>query len=224
VKCCLRNQFENPLSIELKKEYPDWSPHGYICLYDLSRFRTDYIQDVIEGDKEEISALEQKVIESLKEHQLLSMNINVEYDSQLTLGELLADRIAEFGGSWYFLGSFAMVILGWIALNSHTLPVKTFDPYPFILLNLVLSCLAAFQAPIIMMSQNRQAEKDRLKAEYDYHVNLKAELEIRHLHEKGDLWLVNQWKRLLEIQKIQMELIEEAAHKRETMTTYNGAR
>jgi uncharacterized membrane protein len=202
-----------PISNRIAKEYPDWSPSGYICLSDLSRFRAEYIQDVIEGDKEEISALEQRVIDSLKEHELLSMNLNVEYDRQLTFGERLADRIAEFGGSWYFLGLFAILILVWMALNSYTLIVKPFDPYPFILLNLVLSCLAAIQAPIIMMSQNRQAAKDRLRAEYDYQVNLKAELEIRHLHEKVDLWLVNQWKRLLEIQKIQMELIEEVAHK-----------
>jgi uncharacterized membrane protein len=198
----------------ITKEYPDWSPSGYICLSDLNRFRTEYVQDVIEGDTEEISALEQQVIDSLKEHELLSKNINVEYDSQLTFGERLADRIAEFGGSWNFLGLFVIIILVWMALNSYALIVKPFDPYPFILLNLVLSCLTAFQAPIIMMSQNRQAAKDRLRAEYDYRVNLKAELEIRHLHEKVDLWHVNQWKRLLEIQKIQMELIEEVAHKK----------
>ena len=101
-----------------------------------------------------------------------------------------------------------------MALNSYTLIVKHSDPYPFILLNLILSCLAAVQAPIIMMSQSRQAARDRLRAEYDYRVNLKAELEIRHLHEKVDLWLVNQWKRLLEIQKIQMEVIRGVIHKK----------
>jgi uncharacterized membrane protein len=101
-----------------------------------------------------------------------------------------------------------------MALNTYALIVKPFDPYPFILLNLVLSCLAAVQAPIIMMSQNRQEAKDRLRAEYDYRVNLKAELEIRHLHEKVDHLLMNQWQRLLEIQKIQMDLIEEVTHKK----------
>lgn len=197
----------------ITKKHPNWSITGYICLSDLNRFRAEYVQDVIEGDSDRIAALEQKVIDSLKEQELLSKNINVEYDGQLTFGARLADKFAEFGGSWNFIGLFAIVILVWMALNSYTLIAKPFDPYPFILLNLVLSCLAALQAPIIMMSQNRQAARDRLRAEYDYRVNLKAELEIRHLHEKVDLWHVNQWKRLLEIQEIQMELIEEATHK-----------
>jgi uncharacterized membrane protein len=203
-----------PIINRITKEYPDWSASGYICLSDLNHFRAEYVQDVIEGDKGEISALEQQVIDSLKEQELLSKNINIEYDRQLTFGERLADRIAEFGGSWNFLSLFAIVILIWMALNTYALIVKPFDPYPFILLNLVLSCLAAVQAPIIMMSQNRQEDKDRLRAEYDYRVNLKAELEIRHLHEKVDHLLMNQWQRLLEIQKIQMELIEEVTHKK----------
>jgi uncharacterized membrane protein len=203
-----------PIINRITKEYPDWATSGYICLSDLNRFRAEYIQDVIEGDKGKLSALKQHVIDSLEDHELLSKNINVEYDSQLTFGERLADRIAEFGGSWKFLGLFAILMLVWMALNSYILVAKPFDPYPFILLNLVLSCLAAVQAPIIMMSQNRQAAKDRLRAEYDYRVNLKAELGIRHLHEKVDLWVVDQWQRLLEIQKIQMELIEEVAHKK----------
>jgi uncharacterized membrane protein len=198
-----------PIIDTITKENSDWSTSGYICLSDLNRFRAQYIQDVIEGDTEKISALEQQVIDSLKEQELLSKNINVEYDRSLTFGARLADRFAEFGGSWNFIGLFAIIIIVWMGLNSYTLIVKPFDPYPFILLNLVLSCLAALQAPIIMMSQNRQASRDRLRAEYDYRVNLKAELEIRHLHEKVDLWLVNQWKRLLGIQKIQMELMEE---------------
>jgi uncharacterized membrane protein len=202
-----------PIINTIIKEYPHWSASGYICLSDLNRFRAQYVQDVIEGDTEQISALEQQVIENIKEQELLSKNINVEYDRQLTFGGRLADRFAEFGGSWNFLGLFAILILVWMGLNSYTLIVKPFDPYPFILLNLVLSCLAAVQAPIIMMSQNRQAARDRLRGEYDYRVNLKAELEIRHLHEKVDLWHVNQWKRLLEIQKIQMELIEELPKK-----------
>jgi uncharacterized membrane protein len=98
--------------------------------------------------------------------------------------------------------------------NSMSLITKPFDPYPYIFLNLILSCLAAIQAPIIMMSQNRQEERDRIQAEHDYRINLKAELEIRHLHEKVDHLLVNQWQRLLEIQEIQMELMDEIAHKK----------
>jgi uncharacterized membrane protein len=143
----------------------------------------------------------------------LSKNINIEFDQQLTFGERLADKMAEYAGSWGFVIGFFGVLLVWIAINSVVLILKPFDPYPFILLNLVLSCLAAIQAPIIIMSQNRQEAKDRLRSEHDYSVNLKAELEIRNLHEKIDHLLMKQWQRLLEIQEIQMELMEELAHK-----------
>jgi len=126
----------------------------------------------------------------------------------------LADRLADYAGSWRFIGIFFAVLLLWIAINSVVLIWKPFDPYPFILLNLILSCLAAIQAPVIIMSQNRQEAKDRLRAEQDYRVNLKAEVEIRHLHEKIDHLLINQWQRLLEIQEVQTELMEEVARKR----------
>lgn len=119
------------------------------------------------------------------------------------------DRLAEIAGSWMFIISFFIALVVWIAINSMLLIWRPFDPYPFILLNLVLSCLAAIQAPIILMSKNRQTDKDRLQAEYDYKVNLKAELEIRNLHEKIYHLLVYQWQRLLEIQQIQIELMEE---------------
>jgi uncharacterized membrane protein len=192
----------------IRKKHPAWSPSGFICLDDLNYFRTEYVRDVLEADKGDLSALEEQVMKSLREEELLSKNINIEFEGQLTLGQRLADRIAEFGGSWRFLTIFGAVLLVWIAINSIVLILKPFDPYPFILLNLVLSCLAAIQAPIIMMSQNRQEAKDRLSAQHDYLVNLKAELEIRHLHEKMDHLLMHQWQRLLEIQEIQTELMQ----------------
>jgi uncharacterized membrane protein len=204
----------DPIVERIKKDYPDWSASDIICLTDLNRFRVEYIQDVIETDKGELSELEKQVVNSLKEQELLSEDINREYDRQLTFGERLADRIAEFGGSWVFIGIFAGVVFLWVAVNSYAFILKSFDPYPFILLNLVLSCLAAVQAPVIMMSQNRQEARDRLRSEYDYRINLKAELEIRHLHEKVDHLLINQWQRLIEIQRIQMELIEEVSHRK----------
>ena len=203
-----------PVVKEIQKIYPDWSDSGYICIPDLNHFRAEYIEDVIEADKGEMSALEEQVVKSLQEQELLSQNINIEYDKQLTLGERLADKIADFGGSWRFIGIFFGILLLWVALNSAMLIRKPFDPYPYIFLNLILSCLAAIQAPVIMMSQNRQEAKDRLRSEYDYRINLKAELEIRHLHEKIDHLLMNQWQRLLEIQRIQMELMEELSHKK----------
>jgi uncharacterized membrane protein len=202
-----------PIAETIRKTHRDWSPSGFICIADLNQFRAKYVKDVLETEKGDLSTLEEQVMKSLKEHELLSKNINIEFDRQLTLGERLADKIAEFGGSWRFILTFSGVFLFWIALNSFALIWKPFDPFPFILLNLVLSCLAAIQAPVIMMSQNRQEAKDRLRSEHDYSINLKAELEIRHLHEKIDHLLMNQWQRLLEIQEIQMELMEELAHK-----------
>ena len=126
-----------------------------------------------------------------------------------TKGEQIADKIASFGGSWKFIGFFAAFLIIWIAINSMVMFWTPVDPYPYILLNLVLSCLAAIQAPIIMMSQNRQEAKDRLRYQYDYQVNLKAELEIRQLNQKIDYLLSHQTEKLNKIQEIQVELMEE---------------
>jgi uncharacterized membrane protein len=189
--------------------FPAWSGEGYICLNDLNRFRANYVQWLLEQEKGELSTLEQSVIESMARHETLSSNIELAFQKDLTIGERLADRVADFGGSWVFISIFAGFILVWMAINSVLLMTRAFDPYPYILLNLVLSCLAAVQAPIIMMSQNRQEARDRLRAENDYQVNLKAELEIRHLHEKLDYLIRNQWERLMEVQQIQVELMNE---------------
>jgi uncharacterized membrane protein len=198
----------------IRKTYPDWSSRGFICISDLNHFRAKYVEDIIKRDKGEISALEKQVVRSLEEQGLLSENVNIVFDRRLTLGERLADKLAEYAGSWRFISIFFAMLILWVAINSVVLVWKPFDPYPFILLNLILSCLAAIQAPVIMMSQNRQESKDRLQAENDYRVNLKAEVEIRHLHEKMDHLLINQWQRLLEIQEVQTELMEEVARKR----------
>jgi uncharacterized membrane protein len=196
----------------IRKSIPGWTSEGYICHTDLNSFRSKYIHDLLESEKGELTDLEKEVMQSLKEHELLTENINVAFSEKLKLGERVADRIALFGGSWGFILAFSGLCLGWIVLNSiHLLMAKPVDPYPFILLNLMLSCLAAIQAPVIMMSQNRQEAKDRLQSEYDYRINLKAELEIRHLHEKVDHLLMNQWQKLMNIQEVQMELLEELA-------------
>ena len=210
----LYGELVRPSVVEtIRKRYPDWSDFGYICLNDLNHFRAEYIEDVLEEDKGELSVLESEVVRSMAEHELLSRDINTYFDEQLTFGQRMADRVAEFGGSWNFLLCFAAVLFLWIGVNCMAFLWRPFDPYPFILLNLVLSCLAAVQAPIIMMSQNRQEAKDRLRGEEDYRVNLKAELEIHHLNEKLDHLIVNQWERLLKIQQIQMELIKELVPK-----------
>jgi len=199
----------------IKKSVPDWDDKGFVCLDDLGGFRKDYVKEVLQDEIGELSTLDQEVIESLHEHEILSSNISKQFETKLTFGERLSDRIASFGGSWRFIILFGAVLFGWIILNGIFLLNGGFDPYPFILLNLILSTLAAIQAPIIMMSQNRAESRDRLRAENDYKVNLKAELEIRHLHEKIDHLLRKQYNRLFEIQQIQIELLEEIGRKRE---------
>jgi uncharacterized membrane protein len=196
---------------EIRKDNPELSVGGFICKDDLNRYRIRYVESLLSSEQGELTTLDQDVLESLKQHEFLTSNLNEEFISKLTLGEFLADRIAAFGGSWRFIIVFGSVLLVWILINTIALAAKPFDPYPFILLNLILSCLAAIQAPVIMMSQNRQEAKDRLRSEHDYRVNLKAELEIRHLHEKVDHLLSRQWERLAEIQQIQIELLAEVA-------------
>src|SRR5438067_12441524 len=168
----------------IKKKVPDLDSKAFICFQDVGEFRNDYVKEVLEDEIGELSALDNEVIQSLEQHEILSADISKQFEKKLTFGERLSDHIAEFGGSWKFLITFGAVLVGWIALNALVLFNRGFDPFPFILLNLILSCLAAVQAPIIMMSQNRAEARDRLRAENDYKVNLKAELEIRHLHEK----------------------------------------
>ena len=193
----------------IKKKVPDLDNKAFICFEDLGNFRRDYVKEVLEDEIGELSALDNEVIQSLEQHEILSADISKQFEKKLTFGERLSDHIAEFGGSWKFLITFGAVIFVWIGANAVLLATRAFDPYPFILLNLILSCLAAVQAPIIMMSQNRAEVRDRLRAENDYKVNLKAELEIRHLHEKIDHLLRRQYNRLFEIQQIQIELLQE---------------
>jgi len=198
----------------ISDEHRDWASESYVCHDDLNRYRSQYVQNVLTDEKGELTALEHEVIESLRQHDILAQNVNQTADEQATFGERLADKVASFGGSWTFILCFAGVLVIWITINSVTMLSRSFDPYPFILLNLVLSCIAAVQAPVIMMSQNRQEAKDRLRAENDYRINLKAELEIRHLHSKLDLLLTHQWQRLLEIQQVQTDLLEELDKRR----------
>lgn len=201
-----------PIVEKIMETHPDWSSQGFICSADLNRYRAEYVKDIIRADKGELSVLDEQVVKSLKEQELLSKNINIEYDRQRSLGETMADRLAAFGGSWLFISIFCGVLVIWLVMNSVVMLMTPFDPYPYIFLNLILSCLAAMQAPVILMSENRQAARDRMQSEQDYRINLKAELEIRHLHEKIDHLLMNQWQRLMEIQQIQMELMQDLAH------------
>ena len=151
----------------IKKEYPMWSRSSSICISDLNHFRARYVEEMLEKERGEVSSLEEKVINSMRNQELLAQDINIEFDQKLTFGERLADRFADFAGSWPFIIIFFFVLIAWVIINSIILAFKPFDPYPFILLNLVLSCLAAIQAPVIIMSQNRQEARDRLQAQHD---------------------------------------------------------
>jgi uncharacterized membrane protein len=203
----------DPIAAVIQKEYPAWSRQGYICSVDLNHFRTKYIMEILDKERDELSSLEENITQSIKDHELTTKNVNIEFDRQLSFGDRVSDQLANFAGSWTFITMFSGLILVWIVINTIVLVLRPFDPYPFILLNLVLSTLAAIQAPVIIMSQNRQEERDRLNAEHDYRVNLNAEMEIHQLHRKIDHLLINQGERLLEIQKIQVELMEELAKK-----------
>lgn len=168
--------------------------------------------ELLENEDEHILKLHKIVLESVKEEELIANKIYISGE-RLTMANRLADRVAEFGGSWKFIIYFLLGMLIWISVNIALLHEKPFDPYPFILLNLILSCVAALQAPIIMMSQNRKETKDRKRAENDYLINLKAEIEIRNLHQKIDLLIVEQMKNLFEIQRAQMDIMEEINRK-----------
>ena len=191
------------------KDRGTWDEQGWICIKDLQHYRHEYVEAILRDERGEVTAIDREVIESLKNQDILSKNPIEGIEATSSFGERLADRIADFGGSWSFISLFGVVLFVWMLLNSCFLLAHPFDPYPFILLNLVLSSLAAIQAPVIMMSQNRQESRDRIRATYDYQINLKAELEIRHLNQKIDHLMSHQWERLVAIQDIQMELIDE---------------
>lgn len=212
------------LAEQIAKQVPGWSKDGFICLDDLNRFRADYVEAVLQEGIGEITALEQSVVERISRHETLATNVDAELDRTLTFGQRLSDQVATFGGSWRFLILFAAFMVAWMGLNTWLLATRAFDPYPYILLNLALSCLAAVQAPVILMSQNRQEQRDRLRAKNDYLINLKAELEIRLLHEKLDHLLRHQWERLLEIQEIQIELMNELVRRGDRSGATAGGR
>lgn len=197
-----------PVLEVIKNEHPHFTDEGCLALSELNHYRHQFIESTLEQELGSLSILEKEVLRAMKEGEVISENIDKTVDEQLTFGQRLSDKIASFGGSWTFIISFFLFLAAWIAFNIYSL-ARPFDPYPFILLNLILSCIAAMQAPIIMMSQNRQEEKDRERSRHDYQVNLKAELEIRMIHEKIDHLILHQQQRLFEIQHIQIEMLQE---------------
>jgi uncharacterized membrane protein len=193
----------------IRADHPDLAPDAAVSRAVIAEYRGRLVEDLLREERGELSDLEQDVVDSLRRHEIVGRDVDAAFDEKRTFGQKLSDQIAEFGGSWTFIIAFFTFLVLWMALNVAVGLGRAFDPFPFILLNLVLSCLAAIQAPIIIMSQKRQEARDRLRSQNDYRVNLKAELEIRHLHEKLDHLLTKQWERLTEIQQIQLELLQE---------------
>lgn len=167
-----------------------------------------YVLDLLKSENEQLRKMHEIIEKALAEETLITTTIQ-DTEEERSYGEKLSDKVAQFGGSWKFIIIFGVILMLWIFYNTQVMHNKSFDPYPYILLNLILSCIAAIQAPIIMMSQNRKEVKDRKRSINDYMINLKSEIEIRNLHEKVDLSVIHQYKHLCDIQQKQLELLEE---------------
>ena len=206
----------------MKKKVPGWDGEGFVSRTELNKFRHLYVATLLEEEKGQLSTLDKEVLETMARHSVIAHDVEAELDQSLTFGQRIADKVASFGGSWTFIISFLVFMAIWMLINIYVLANKPFDPYPFILLNLVLSCIAAMQAPVIMMSQNRQEDKDRSRSEHDYQVNLKAELEIQQLHQKLDHLIQRQGQRQLEIQELQVEMLNHIMARLEEPNRKNG--
>ncbi len=201
----------------IQKDHPQFTTNDFLSASELNQYREKYIEGFLTAQIGQLSKLEKTVLESMKEKTTLTDKLDGDEGQPMTFGQRIADKVATFGGSWTFIISFAVFLLIWICVNIYWLGNKGFDPYPFILLNLILSSLAALQAPVIMMSQNRQEEKDRERGKMDYMINLKSELEIRMLHEKIDHLIINEQQEVLEIHKMQIERMDDILKKIEKL-------
>ena len=210
----LGSSIRKPLLRLIQIDYPNFDSSMKISESELLIYREKYIASFLDYQSGELQELHKGVLESIKDEKSI-VKIVEDDDGQdnRTFGQIIADKVAAFGGSWKFIIMFFVFIMIWISANVFILINKGFDPYPFILLNLILSCLAALQAPVIMMSQNRQEEKDRERAKKDYLVNLKSELEIRLLDEKLDHLIMHQQQELIEMQKVQIEMMNDILSK-----------
>ena len=201
-------KLENRILDLIRNDRPDWEAQRGICPNCLEQYRAKKFVNYLEAEYQKLSEIEHSIVSKITRRGRVSRVVHAEFEAKMTVGERIADKVAQFGGSWRFIGLFAGILLIWMVINTVVLVARPFDPYPFILLNLVLSTLAALQAPVIMMSQNRQAAKDRMHAQQDYEINLMAEIEIRDLHDKLDSLRFKQWHELWHIQKRQIELLE----------------
>ena len=193
----------------IQKDNPKFTSDNFLSISELNNYRETYIEGFLKKQIGSLTDLDQTVLDSLKDKTTLTDKLDGEELMVMTFGQRIADQVAAFGGSWTFIISFGLFLLIWICINIYWLGNTGFDPYPFILLNLILSSLAAIQAPVIMMSQNRQEEKDRERGKKDYMINLKSEMEIRMLHEKIDHLILNEQQEVLEIHKVQIEMMND---------------
>jgi uncharacterized membrane protein len=190
-----------------------WQPDSRVCKKCLDKERVSFVLERLQAERGELSEVEADIAQKAAQHAFVAESIEEDFARRATTGQRLADRVARIGGSWPFVGGFFLFLAGWMVWNTWILRAGAFDPYPYILLNLLLSCVAAVQAPIIMMSQNRLAARDRAQADQDFRTNLKAEIEIVGLHEKVDHLLHAQYERLVELQEVQLDLLQEIARK-----------
>lgn len=200
---------EEEIRLFILAKKPELTEESKIPFQELLNYRIDYIKDLISTDSEKMEQLNEAIVKTIKANTTITDKLKPSTERKLTIGQKTADGIAKFGGSWPFIFIFISILVIWIIANSIMIFFKPFDPYPYILLNLALSCLAAIQAPIIMMSQNRQEQRDRKQADNDYQVNLKAEIEIGLLHDKMDYLINSQWQHLVQMQNMQIELLGE---------------
>ncbi|WP_214470210.1 DUF1003 domain-containing protein [Mesorhizobium sp. dw_380] len=212
------------LADRIRSDHPDLPRGARISREELGRYRMRYMEELLQQEHGEFSELDRQVVESIAKQDTISENSEEEFEEHRSFADRVSDNMAAFGGSWWFLISFASVLLIWIGINLIAGMSSAFDPYPFILLNLLLSCIAAVQAPIIMMSQRRTEAKDRLRSFNDYRVNLKAELEVRHLHEKLDYLISRQWTRLAEMQQMQLDAMHELTGAKKVKRAVRGRR
>ena len=208
-------KLENRILDLIRKDRPEWEAKRGICSNCLEQYRAKKFVSYLEAEYQKLSEIEHAVVSKITRRGRVSGVVHQDLDATMSFGERVADKVAQFGGSWPFIGLFGGILVVWMVINAWVLASHPFDPYPFILLNLVLSTLAALQAPVIMMSQNRQAHKDRIHAQQDYEINLMAEIEIRDLHDKMDSLRFKQWHELWHIQKRQLELLEHLCAKGE---------
>jgi uncharacterized membrane protein len=202
------------LEERIRADHPELSADALISRAEIARYRALYVEELLKAEKGELSQLDRQVADSMATYETLAENTAEQFEDERSFGERLSDGLASFGGSWTFIILFCSAFAVWVAVNVVLPMSQRFDVYPYILLNLILSCIAALQAPVIMMSQKRLEAKDRMRSQNDYRVNLKAELEIRHLHEKMDHLISRQWQRLAEIQQLQIEIMEEMGRRK----------